>query len=94
MGNAKPLTALLVVHGIGEQQRLDTAHKVVAGLQRVYGDELTSTDDPEAGTIDLELRGSPVRVRLYEVHWAPLFRDKAKGSFIAETVQTVVFSHG
>jgi hypothetical protein len=82
-------TALIVVHGIGEQRRLDTARKVVRGLSRVYADELSDVENVEEGTIDLVLRGSPVHVRLYEMHWATLFDENAKGSFIAESIQSV-----
>lgn len=90
MVSPSPDVGLLVVHGIGEQHPLDTARKVVRGLEHVYGvDLLCLGEDHDRGTIDLQLRGGPKRVRLYDVHWAPLFDKKAKGSFIMETVLSV-----
>jgi len=81
------LSAVIVVHGMGQQLQFETLDAVVQGLRRVDGGPggRPSKADAEVrvtrvGTIDLprvELTlhpkdGGPVPVHLYEAYWAPL----------------------
>jgi len=80
-----PTAGLLVVHGIGAQERGETLRKLARGLQTVdrdfalqdAGDGLTAT-----------LGGHPLR--LYEVYWAEILRgDVTRGAFQMGELQSL-----
>jgi hypothetical protein len=84
------LVGVLVVHGVGDQKPLDTARKLVKGLLKADGDDMTVIDEnPSAGTITSNLAGSDATLRIYEVYWAKLFEASARGSFDVDKVQSV-----
>src|SRR5712691_7210420 len=78
-------TAVLVVHGIGAQEKGDTLGKLLAGLRRV-----------ERGFVPKEIHGGVLatvggqRVRFYEVYWADLLRgDRTFGAFQMMELQSL-----
>jgi hypothetical protein len=85
-GNAQDhtgTTAVLVVHGIGAQQRGESARKLIAGLARV--EPALDLREP-GGTITVG--GQTVRV--YEVYWADLLKgDMTRGAFQMAEMQSL-----
>jgi hypothetical protein len=78
-------TALLVVHGIGAQERGETLNKLVRGLQTVDRD--FTPRDGRDGVI-ATLGGQPLR--LYEVYWADLLEGEVtRGAFQMNEVQSL-----
>lgn len=71
-GRADPV-ALLVVHGIGSQQRGQTLAGLLGGLKLAYGAALTIRQDGEDHAV-LEGIGRPVH--LLEVYWADLLHGE------------------
>lgn len=75
--------AILVVHGIGAQERGESARKLMAGLARVDG----SLDPREFGG-PITVGGRPVR--LHEVYWADLLKgDMTRGAFQMAELQSL-----
>lgn len=71
---------VLVVHGIGAQERGETLQKLLDGLRRVAPESLP---ERAADGLALELEGQ--RLRLYEVYWADLLKgDVVRGSFVLD----------
>ena len=78
-------TALLVVHGIGAQERGDTLHKLTRGLQLV---DPAFDPQPVGDCIEGTLGGCPVR--LYEVYWADLLKgDVVQRTFLINELQSL-----
>ena len=75
--------ALLVVHGIGDQDPGCYRQKVIDGLISVYGDDLVNcgTDGNGVVTLQLPMKGGWCRVHLYEVYWANMLKKSEPGSF-------------
>jgi len=78
-------TALLVVHGIGAQERGETLAKLTSGLRRVDRDSVSNDiHDGVVATIGGQ------SVRLYEVYWADLLKgDLARGGFQIKELQSL-----
>ena len=77
-------TALLVVHGIGAQERGETLGKLVSGLRRVEGSAPKTIHDGVVATVG----GQPVR--FYEVYWADLLKgDVTRGAFQIKELQSL-----
>jgi len=78
-------TALLVVHGIGAQERGETLAKLTSGLRRVDRDSVP--DDIHDGVV-ATIGGESVR--LYGVYWADLLKgDLARGGFQIKELQSL-----
>ncbi len=70
-------TAVLVVHGIGAQQRGDTLNKLLSGLRRAQRDAIP---DPYEQGVKVNMGGTSTR--FYEVYWADLLdAEVAFGTF-------------
>lgn len=83
---------LLVVHGIGEQKRLATAGKVVAGLKRAVPGLIETKRDEATACITVREPSSGTIVHLYEVYWADLLSGpSAEGAFAPEMMQAVAW---
>jgi hypothetical protein len=81
--------ALLVVHGIGSQERGETLNGLLGGLRLVYGDRLAIQRAAEDHAI-LDGIGRPVHV--FEVYWADLLRgDVVKKTFDFDRIFEVVW---
>lgn len=91
---------LLVVHGIGTQQRGDTLHQCVCGILKV-GDDLSlhdgsgaalAVDDIKQCRLDhVRLRQGTAEVRLYEVYWADLLPEPENDFSSFELEETTWF---
>ena len=78
---------VLVVHGIGKQDRYETVGKLLAGLRRV--DETSVPDQIDDGVLTT-IGGR--RVRFYEVYWAELLKgEKSFGLFQTKDVGTLAW---
>ncbi|HEX9794893.1 MAG TPA: hypothetical protein VGC54_13005 [Planctomycetota bacterium] len=78
-------TAVLLVHGIGAQERGDTLAKIWKGLRKVAPDALP-TAIAEGETV--ALAGQPLR--FYEVYWADLLRGEVtRGAFQIAELQSI-----
>lgn len=102
--------ALLVVHGIGEQQPGETVSKIVEGFKLAFGEnqvevEFDHPDDDETrlpGTGDdvrpvglLRVADCSREIRLYEVYWADILGEQAaQGSFDVEAMTALQWLPG
>jgi hypothetical protein len=79
--------ALLVVHGIGAQERGETLERLLSGLRRVSPE----TVSPEVHDGVLATVGGQ-RVRLYEVYWADLHKgDVTLGAFKTDDLLSIAW---
>jgi hypothetical protein len=77
--------ALLVVHGIGAQERGETLAKLVSGLRRVQPQSV-----PDAIHDGMVATISGRTVRLYEVYWADRLKGElTRGAFLLNELQSV-----
>jgi hypothetical protein len=82
------ITALLIVHGIGEQKKGETTQKLINGLKKVYGDRIRIKYDDLGVPVRLEL--DQHTIRLYEVYWADILSgDSVRDTFRWETIQVL-----
>lgn len=82
--------ALLIVHGIGEQQRSETTEKVVTGLRAALDDRLEVSRDAHGHAISVTALGVTIEFR--EVYWADLLtREANRGAFTWSTLPTLVW---
>jgi len=78
-------TALLVVHGIGAQERGETLAKLTSGLRRVDRDSVPN-DIHDGGVATIGGQS----VRFYEVYWADLLKgDLTRGAFQINELQSL-----
>ena len=82
--------ALLIVHGIGEQQQGQTTEKLVSGLRAAFGDRLDVRHDADGHVVAVSALG--VTVEFCEVYWADLLTREANlGAFTWSTLPTLVW---
>jgi hypothetical protein len=87
----RPPLALLVIHGIGSQQRGELLESCVAGLQQTYpsatlldrsGTRITCQDITKRALDEVRLTEGSWVVHLYEVYWADILSGpQVDGSF-------------
>ncbi len=80
---------LLVVHGIGDQDRGETPEKLVEALRNAATEPIATTIR-STDVRDVDFAGSDRTLRIYEVYWADVagMRGSAtKGAFDAELLQ-------
>ncbi|MDJ0983836.1 MAG: hypothetical protein QNI94_19585, partial [Kiloniellales bacterium] len=76
---------VLVVHGIGDQERGETLDKLLHGLGRVEGFSL-----PESANDVVRATVGGQSVRFYEVYWADLLKGQVTlGNFQMNELQSI-----
>jgi hypothetical protein len=82
--------ALLIIHGIGEQQQGETTEKVVSGLRAAFRRSSRGERDAHGRAVVVTALGKSVD--FYEVYFADLLdRKPNRGAFTWSTLPTLIW---